>query len=69
MDEVGSGFQPAGAFQASRCPLTGKVPTPRRSTAAAQKGWPHFFHEPLGHNTSSGVKTPGNCPLLMDVFC
>src|SRR5579864_102423 len=50
MDEVGPGFQPAGAFQA-RCPLTGKVPTPRRSTAAAQKGWPHFLHELLGQET------------------
>jgi len=29
---------PAGAFQAPLCKLTGKVPTPRRSTAAAQKG-------------------------------
>ena len=52
MDEVGPGFQPAGAFQAPRHPLTGKVPTPRRSTAAAQKGWRHFFHGPLGRETS-----------------
>jgi hypothetical protein len=38
MDEVGPGFQPAGAFQAPQRSLTGKVPTPRRSAAAAQKG-------------------------------
>jgi hypothetical protein len=60
MDEVGPGFQPAGAFQAPRGPLNGKVPTPRRSTAAAQKGWPHFFHEPLGQGTSITVLEKNN---------
>jgi hypothetical protein len=34
----GQAFKPAGAFQATRCELIGKVATPRRSAAAAQKG-------------------------------
>ena len=52
---MGLGFQPAGAFQAPRCPLTGKPQTPRRSTAAAQKGWPHFFYKPQGQETNPAV--------------
>jgi mono/diheme cytochrome c family protein len=40
MREVGLGFQPAAAFEASLRQVHRDVKTPRKSTAAAQKGWP-----------------------------
>jgi hypothetical protein len=38
MDKVGSGFQACRCLSGAAEPLTGNVATPRRSTAAAQKG-------------------------------
>ena len=50
MDDVGPGFQPAGAFQAPRCPLTGKAPN------AAQKhgGSPEGLAPLLSRTTGAG---------------